>query len=116
MTEKVDSRQLLLWECNRKHRPTYRTKDAPNFMGVAEQTSHGGSNNPTFSPITQLVPEIWPKTWSEYVCCYGNVMKIYNHTNRIRDAPEFMDDPDQPSHGHSKEAPFSQITQALPET
>ena len=87
----------------------------PDSMGFAEQTSHGGSNNPTFSPITQAVPVIWPKRWTEYGCCYGNVMKIHKHSNTIRDAPDFMDVSDQPSHGHTKEAPFSQITQALPE-
>ena len=30
-------------------------------MGVAEQTSNGGSNKPTFSPITQVVLEYDPK-------------------------------------------------------
>ena len=64
-------------------------------MGVAEQTSNCSSNKPTFSPITQAVPEIWPKRWTEYSCCYDNVMKILKHTNVNRDVSEFMDVPDQ---------------------
>ena len=54
-----------------------------------------------------------PKRWTEYSCCHGNVMKIPKHTNRNRDTSEFMDVPDQPSHGHSNKPTFSQITQQL---
>ena len=84
-------------------------------MGVAEQTSNGTSNKPTFSPFTQAAPEIWPKRWTDYSCCHGNVMKILKHTNGNRDVSESMDVPDQPSHGHSNKPTFSQITQAVPE-
>ena len=84
-------------------------------MGVTEQTSHGSSNKPTFSQITLTLPEIWSKRWTEYSCCYGNVMKIQNHTIKNKDATDFMNDPDEPSHGHSNKATFSQIAQAVPE-
>ena len=84
-------------------------------MGAPEQTSNDGSNKPTFSPITQAVPEIWPKTWTEYSCCYHNVRKIHKHTSLNRDTPDFIDVPDQSSHGRSNKQTFSQIAQALPE-
>ena len=47
------------------HKPMNKTRNASDSMGVAEQTSNGGSNKPTFSPITQAIPEIWPKRWTE---------------------------------------------------
>ena len=62
-------------------------------MGITEQISNGGSNKPTLSTITQAVPEIWPKRWTEDSCCYGNVMKIHKHTSKNRDSPDFMDVP-----------------------
>ena len=56
---------------------TCRNKDSFDYIGVPDQQSHCGSNKPTFSQITQAVPEIWPKWWTEYSCCHGNVMKIH---------------------------------------
>ena len=84
-------------------------------MGVTEQTSHCSSNKPTFSQITQTLPEIWSKRWTEYSCCYDNVMIIQNHTIKNKDAPDFREAPDQLSRGHSNKATLSQITQAVPE-
>ena len=83
-------------------------------MGVPDP-SYCNSNKPGFSPITQTVPEIWPKRWTEYSCCYDNVMKIYKHINKNKDAPDFITVSDQPSHGHSNKLAFSKIAQALPE-
>ena len=76
-------------------------------MGVPDQTSYGSSNKPTFSQITQTLPEIWSKRWTEYSSCYGNVMKIHKHQKRNRDAPDFRDVPDQTCHGHSRKPTFS---------
>ena len=84
-------------------------------MEVPDQAPHGHSNKPTFSQIAQALPEIWPKRWTEYSCCRGNVMKIHKPTSKNRDATDFMTVPDQPSHGHSNKSTFSQITQAHPE-
>ena len=56
MTQEVDRMQLLLWECNENTLTHNMDKDTPDFMGVSEQTSHGSSNMPTFSQITQVVP------------------------------------------------------------
>ena len=62
----------------KKHNPTNRNRDSLDYMGVPDQPFHCSSNKPTFSPITQAVPEIWPKRWTEYSCHHGSVMKIHN--------------------------------------
>ena len=81
------------------HKHMNRNRDSIDFMEVPDLPSHCGSDKPTFSQIRQAVFEIWPKRWTGYSCCYGNVMKIHNHINTI--APDFMDVPDQSSHDHS---------------
>ena len=58
MTQKVARMQLLLWECNEKHKPTNRNRDTPDFMAVPDQLYQYGSNNSTFSQIRQAVPEL----------------------------------------------------------
>ena len=69
----------------KKHKPTNKTRDTLDYMGVPHQPSDCGSNKPTFSQVTQAVPEICPIRWTEYSYCYGNVMKIHKDTSRNRD-------------------------------
>ena len=45
------------------HKHTNRNRDAPDFMGLPDQPSYGGSNKPTFSQIAQALPDICPKSW-----------------------------------------------------
>ena len=67
------------------HKHINRNRDALDYMGVPDQPSHCGSHKPTFSQVTQAVPEIWPVRWTEYSYCYGNEMKIHKDTSRNRD-------------------------------
>ena len=113
MSQEVDRGHLLQWECNKKYKPKNRNRDALDYMGVPDQLSDCSSNKPTFSPITQAVPEIWPKRWTEYRYCHVNVMKIQKPTSRNRDTLDIMGVPDQPSYGHSNKPTFSQIRLAV---
>ena len=60
-----------------------RNRDALDLLVLCDQRSHCSSNKPTFSQIRLALFEIWPKRWTGYSCCYGNVMKIHKHINRL---------------------------------
>ena len=73
-------------------------------MNVRDQAPHGHSNKPTFSQIAEALLEIWPKRWTEYSCCHGNVTK---NTNRSKYTVDYMGVPDQLSHCGSNKPTFS---------